>query len=119
MINIEDFKKIEIKIGKIVSAEKVEGSDKLLKLSVDFGPSSAKASEGEGRNIRQVISGIARAYPDPSVLVGKEASFVSNLEPREIMGLQSQAMIMAATGTDDLPVILTPEKDVPPGSAVR
>lgn len=109
MINIEDFGKVEIKIGKIISAEKLEGSEKLLKLSVDFGEESP----------RQVVSGIAKAYPEPEILVGREASFVTNLEPRKIMGLESQAMIMAASNSDELPVILTPEKEVPPGSSIR
>ncbi len=108
MINIEDFVRVEIKIGKIISAEKVEGSEKLLKLSVDF----AEASP------RQVISGIAKSYPEPEVLVGRSASFVTNLEPRKIMDLESQAMIMAADN-DGMPVILTPEKEVSPGSSVK
>ena len=108
MISIDDFKKCEIKIGKILSAEKLEKSDKLLKLSVDFGEEAP----------RQVISGIAKSYPDPSILAGKEASFVTNLEPREIMGLESQAMIMAADGASG-PIILTPIEEVPPGSPIK
>ena len=108
MINIEDFGKVEIKIGKIISAEKLADSDKLLKLSVDFGEESP----------RQVISGIAKSYPEPEVLVGKETSFVTNLEPRTIRGEVSQAMIMAADNMG-MPVILTPIEDVPPGSTVK
>ena len=108
MINIDDFAKVEIKIGKIVSAERVEGSDKLLKLSVEFGE----------ENPRQVISGIAKSFPDPSDLVGREASFITNLEPRTIMGLESQAMIMAAS-SESGPVILTPLTEVSPGSSVK
>jgi methionyl-tRNA synthetase len=87
MITFDDFAKVEITIGKILSAIPVEGSEKLLKLSVDFGE----------ENPRQVISGIAKWHPDPSILVGKKTPFVTNLEPRMIMGLESQAMILAAS----------------------
>ena len=108
MISIDDFKKCEVKIGKIISAERIDGSEKLLRLTVDFGEESH----------RQVISGIAKSYPDPSTLAGKEAAFLTNLEPRNILGLESQAMIMAADN-QGLPVILTPLEEVPPGSAVK
>jgi methionyl-tRNA synthetase len=86
MISIEDFKKIEVKIGEVTAAEKVEGADKLLKLIVDF---------GEGTP-RQVVSGIA-LHIAPEQLVGKKFPFAVNLEPRTIRGLESQAMILAAS----------------------
>lgn len=86
-ISIDDFKKIEMRIGKILSVGRVEGSEKLLKLSVDFAEELP----------RQVISGIAKYFPDTQVLVGKKCAFVTNLEEREIMGLISQAMIVAAS----------------------
>jgi len=85
MITFNDFQKIEIKVGGILSAEKVGGSEKLLKLSVDFGEEAP----------RQVISGIAKTFMDQQILVGKQFLFVTNLEPRKIMGLESQAMILA------------------------
>lgn len=106
MINIDDFKKVEIKVGKILSAQKLENSDKLLKLSVDFGEESP----------RQILSGIAEFY-DPAALVGKEAAFVTNLEPRVLRGETSNGMILAADGGK--PVILAPMEDVPPGSPVK
>ena len=84
MITIDDFKKVEITVGEIRSAERVPDTDKLLKLEVDFGADK-----------RQVISGIAEYFSDPSVLVGKHCPFVTNLEPRTIRGLESQAMILA------------------------
>ena len=87
-INIEDFAKVEITVGEILSAEPIEGSDKLLKLKVSFGPL------GE----RQVLSGLAKYFPDPQVLVGKCVPFATNLAPRMMMGLESQAMILAAGG---------------------
>jgi len=90
MITIDDFAKIEMRVGKILSVEKVENTDKLLKLSVDFGELGS----------RQVISGIALYMPDSQVLVGKHVGFVFNLEPRTIRGLESQAMILAAGGLE-------------------
>lgn len=107
MISIDDFKKVEIRAGKVLSAEKVEGSEKLLKLAVDF---------AEERP-RQVISGIAK-FISPEDLTGTICAFVTNLEPREIMGLKSEAMIMAVSG-DNFFSLLTLSKDVPAGGIVR
>ena len=104
-ITIDDVHKVEIKIGKILSAEKVEGADKLLKLSVDF----AEAKP------RQVLSGIALHYPDPSILVGASHPFVTNLQPRMIRGFESQAMIFAALSGDKL-ALMNPTVEVPPGT---
>ncbi len=107
MINIDDFKKCEIRVGKVLSAEKVEGSEKLVKMIFDLG--------GEQR---QIIGGIGLSYPDPSVLVGKLIPVVANLEPRKLMGLESQGMVLAADN-DGTPVILTTDSEVPPGSVVK
>ncbi len=87
-ISYEDFKKVEIKIGKILSAEKIEKSEKLLKLSVDF-------AEGAPR---QIVSGIAKYFPEVEKLVGKKVAFVTNLEPKPLMGLESNGMILAVGG---------------------
>ncbi|MBY0472997.1 hypothetical protein K2Q00_01770 [Patescibacteria group bacterium] len=106
-ISIDDFKKVEIRVGEIVSVERVEGSEKLLKLKVNFGEA------GE----RQVLSGIAAYFPDEQVLVGKRYPFVTNLAPRKMMGMESQAMIMA-TGGGDQPLCLFPS-EAAPGSIVR
>jgi len=107
MINIEDFAKVEVRIGKIISAEKVEGSEKLLKLSVDLGEASP----------RQILSGIAKAVPEPESLVGKMVPIVSNLEPRQMMGMESQGMMLCAD--NGVPVLLHPASEVPPGSIVK
>ncbi|MFH0804308.1 MAG: hypothetical protein V1896_01775 [Candidatus Zambryskibacteria bacterium] len=107
MITIDDFKKVEIRAGKILSAEPVEGSEKLLKLSVDF-------NEG---NPRQVISGIAK-YISPEKLTGTTCAFVTNLEPRNIMGLESQAMILAFSGDEFFSLLKVPET-VLPGTLVK
>ena len=91
MITIDDFKKVEITVGEIISAERVSGSDKLLKLSVNFNEAAP----------RQVLSGIAAYFPEPSALVGKRYPFVTNLVPRTMMGLESQAMILATGGGEE------------------
>lgn len=109
MISIDDFKKTEIRIGLITAAEKVVDADKLLKLSVDFG------EEKE----RQIISGIALYFPDPSVLVGVKCPFVTNLEPRVIRGLESQGMIMAANSGEGFFTLLNAHPDTPPGLLVK
>ncbi len=108
IIKIEDLIKLDLRIGKIATAVKVEGSEKLLKLEVDFGVEIGQ---------RQIISGIAKSY-EPDFMIGKEALFIINLEPREIMGLSSNGMILCAT-LDNLPIILQPEKDVLPGTQIK
>ena len=98
-INYDDFKKIEMKVGKILSAEVVPGSLKLYKLSVDF-------LEGEPR---QIVSGIAHYFPDSQKLLGKKVAFVTNLEPRPLMGLLSSGMILAVKSDDRLALMEVPE----------
>ncbi len=107
MINLEDFKKLDIRVALIEQAEKVEGSDKLLRLSVD---------DGEGE--RQILSGIAQYY-SPEDLIGRRVVIMANLEPREIMGLESKGMLLAADDEEMGPVLLMPEKDVRAGSSVK
>jgi methionyl-tRNA synthetase len=112
-ITFEDFQKLNIKIGKVLVAEKIENSDKLLKLQVDFG-----VSEDTGKTtILQIVSGIAEFYT-PESLIGKEFPFVVNLEPRVLRGVESQGMIMAAKDGDQA-VLLSPDKEIPPGSIVK
>jgi methionine--tRNA ligase beta chain len=106
-ISIDDFKKVEIKVGEITSAERIEGSEKLLKLKVNFGTEE-----------RQVLSGIAAFFADPNMLVGKRCLFVTNLAPRMMMGLESQAMIMATGGEEGNPFTLF-ESNANPGSMVH
>jgi methionyl-tRNA synthetase len=86
-ISIDEFKKVEIRVGEIRSAEKVLDADKLLRLMVSFGDEE-----------RQVVSGIAAYFPNPTDLIGKCCLFVTNLEYRTIRGFESQAMIMATGG---------------------
>ena len=109
MINIEDFKKIDIVVGKILSAEKIPETDKLLKLSVDLGETMP----------RQIVSGISLYFPDCSVLVGKKCMFVGNLEPRVIRGIESQGMIFAISTEDDKFSLFEPSVDMPIGTKAR
>lgn len=107
MISIDDFAKLEIKIGTVISAEKIPEADKLLKLVFDVG--------GEQR---QIMSGIAEFFPDPSVLVGMQMPVLVNLEPRKLRGYESQGMIMAIDRGEGI-ALLKPEIEVPAGSKVR
>lgn len=108
MITFDDFSKIEIKIGKVINAEKVPETDKLLKLEVDF---------GEAEN-RVIVSGIAHAISAEDI-INKEMPFVVNLEPRTIKGIESNGMIMVAIDEMDNPVLLNPTQEILPGSVVR
>ena len=110
MITIDDFGKIEIKAGKIMSIETIEGSDKLLKLQVNFGDVGDK----------QVISGIRKHFENEQEIVGTTCAFITNLEPREIMGLKSEAMILASSGEkDDEKYFSLLEMKCPPGSKIK
>jgi len=121
MINFDEFKKIEIRVGKILSAEKVPETDKLLRLMVDLGPSYVETPEGkeEKRDIRQIISGISGYFPDCSVLVGRKSMFVANLETRVIKGLESQGMIFAVSTDDGAFSLLSPEDNIPVGTVAK
>lgn len=109
MISFEDFKKVEMTVGKILSAEKIPDTDKLLKLSVDF----------KEETPRQIVSGISLYFPDPSVLVGKKCMFVSNLEPRTIRGYESNGMIVALSTEDGKFSLLEPSDSIPEGTRAR
>jgi len=112
MINFDEFQKIELKVAKVISAEKVEGSEKLLKLQVDLG-----LSTGSGQEKRQIVAGIAQFYK-PEDLTGKEIVIVANLEPRTVFGLESNGMLLAADDSGR-PVLLILDKEVPPGTRIR
>lgn len=105
MITFDDFKKLDLRVAKILQAEKVDGSDKLLKLQVDLGDEK-----------RQLVSGIARFY-QPEDLIGKQIIIIANLEPRIIFGMESQGMLLAAG--DNEAILLQPDKEVAPGTMVH
>ena len=108
MINIDDFKKTEITVGEIKNVEEIEGSEKLLKLTVDFGEELP----------RTVLSGIKKYFIDPQILVGVKCPFVTNLEPRPLMGMISEAMILAVS-TDSAFSLLKVGEEIPVGTKVK
>lgn len=108
MINIDDFAKLDIRIGEIKSAEKVEGSDKLLVFKVDLGEEQA----------RQIVSGVAGYFSDPQELVGRQVPVVANLEPRTIRGVESQGMILYVSD-DEIFTTLNPGQKIKNGSLVK
>ena len=109
MITIDEFSKIEVKIGTVRSAERVPETDKLLRLVVDF---------AEDAGPRQIISGIATYVPEPESLVDRQLAFVTNLEPRTIRGLESNGMLFAV-GSGESFAFLTPDKEVPSGTSAH
>ena len=109
MVNIEEFKKIDMMVGKILSAEKIPDTDKLLKLSVDLGEEKP----------RQIVSGIALYFPNLNDLVGKKCMFVANLEPRIIRGIESQGMVLAVSTEDNKFSLLEPEDEIPTGARAK
>jgi len=107
-ITIEDFAKIDLRVGQVKSAERIQGADKLLKLVVDMGD-----------EVRQVLAGIALAYA-PDDLIGRKVVIVANLAPRKMRGLESNGMLLAASaGADGLPVLCTFAENIPPGAKVK
>ncbi len=108
-ISLEEFSKIEVKVGTVRSAERVPDTDKLLRLVVDF---------GEEAGPRQIVSGIVAYVPDPAALVGKQLPFVTNLEPRTLRGLESNGMLFAV-GSGETFAFLSPDRLVPPGTSAH
>jgi methionyl-tRNA synthetase len=107
-ITIDDFAKVELRVGVIKSAERIQGADKLLKILVDIGD-----------EVRQVLAGVAMAYA-PEDLPGRKVVVVTNLAPRKMRGLESNGMLLAASaGPDGKPVLCTFAEDVPSGSKVK
>ena len=105
-ISFEDFKKLDIRVGKIVGAEKIEGTENLLRLIVDF-----------KNEKRQTVSGIAKWYK-PEELKGKKYVFILNIEKKKFFGVESQCMILAAEDDKGNVVLIKPEKDVEEGSRI-
>jgi methionyl-tRNA synthetase len=106
-IGIEDFAKVELRVGQVKVAEKVKGADKLLRLEVDL-----------GTEVRQVVAGIAEAYA-PETLIGRKVVIVANLAPRKLRGLESNGMIVAATAEGGKPVLCGFLEDVPVGTRLK
>jgi len=106
IIDFEDFLKLDLRIGKVVAAEKIKKSNKLLKLSVDL-----------GSEVRTILSGIAKHYSAEEML-GKQVQVVANLAPRQLMGIDSEGMVLMVEGADGNLSLVNPEKEVSNGSTV-
>src|SRR5260370_34754631 len=108
VINIDDFAKVDLRVGVVLSAERVKGSDKLLHLAVDIGEPQP----------RSIVAGIAEAYK-PEPLVGRKIVIVANLAPRKLRGIESQGMIVAASLDAGKPVLAGFLEDVPVGARLK
>lgn len=108
MITIDDFAKVEIRVGKVTRAENMEKSEKLIRLTVDFG-----ADE-----IRTIFTGVRPFGYEPEDFADKQFLFVTNLEPKRMMNEDSQGMILAVDGEEDKPIFVSAEK-MPLGAKIR
>jgi len=106
LITIQEFEKIQLKAGKVLSAERVPKSEKLVKLQVDL-----------GREQRQIVAGIGKKYK-PENLVGQTVVVVTNLKPAKLMGIESQGMVLAA-GDEEVKSLATFLEEVDPGTKVK
>ena len=106
MVNYEQFSEIELRIATVLAGERLEGSDKLLRLQVSLGEEE-----------RQIIAGIGKKYA-PEGLIGRQIIVVVNLEPRTLMGMESRGMLLAADSADG-PVILIPQQEVASGTKIK
>lgn len=106
MISFDEFQKIDLRVGEIIKVEKIKNSEKLLKLIVDL-----------GKEKKQIVAGIGKEYSEKE-LIGKKIVILVNLEPKKLMGIESEGMLLAAD-LNGKPIILIPEKEVPPGIKVR
>jgi len=105
-ISYEDFKRLDLRVAKILEAERVENSEKLIKLQIDLGEEK-----------RQIIAGIGHFY-NPEDLINKQIVLVCNLEPKALMGLESQGMLLAASNKDQISLLI-PDQEIPAGSVVK
>lgn len=106
-IDITEFKRVEMRVGRVVKAERVPATDRLIRLEVDFG------------NMRkQAITGLGHLY-DPQHFEGKLYVFVTNLKPRRVRGLSSECMILAAMTSEEKIIPITPESEIEPGAGVQ
>lgn len=113
-INYDHFKTVDLRTAKILSAERVAGSEKLIRLELEAGDKN-----DAGENVRrQIVAGIGTAY-EPESLVGQSIVIVANLEPRALMGVESNGMLLAARDADGKPKILSVDPSVPGGTSVN
>ena len=110
-IQYDDFAKLDIRIGHVVAAEPIEGADKLIKCTIDFGDAPA------GVGTRTIVSGI-KEWKTPEELVGKKLPYIVNLAPRMLRGVESQGMLLAASDESGV-VLLQPERDMAAGAKLK
>lgn len=107
METFDDFMKLDIRVGTVLECVKVPKADKLLQFRID-----------DGLEKRTIVSGIAQHYK-PEELVGKQVCFIANLAPRKLKGIVSEGMILSAENFDGKLAVITPGKEVKPGSEVK
>ena len=105
-ISYEDFSKLDLKVAKILEVEKVENTERLLRIQIDLGSEK-----------RQLVAGLAKAY-SPEEMVGKHIVVVANLEPAVIRGVESKGMLLAASSEDNISLLIL-DRDIEPGSKVK
>jgi len=105
-ISYEDFKRLDLRVAKIIEAERVENSEKLIRLQIDLGEEK-----------RQIVAGIGKFY-NPEDLINKQIVVVANLEPRKLMGEESQGMLLAASNEDQISLLI-PDQEIPTGAIVK
>jgi len=135
MPTIDDFMKFEFKVAKIVDAQDHPNADKLLVLKIDVGeievvdggsrpasteevPIESMESHVPCPKYKQIVAGIKKAYSKEE-LIGKHIVVINNLEPATLRGVESNGMLLAATGSDGMPILISPEKPVEPGAKVK
>jgi methionyl-tRNA synthetase len=106
-VTIDEFQKADLRVANILEAERVEGSEKLVRLQIELGEEK-----------RQLVAGIGRVYT-PEDLVGKQIVMVANLDPRKLMGIESNGMLLAASDEDGNPILLTLDKHVYSGAKIK
>ena len=105
-ISYEDFKRLDLRVAKIIEVERVENSEKLIRLQIDLGEEK-----------RQIVAGIGKFY-NPEDLINKQIVVVANLEPRKLMGEESQGMLLAASNEDQISLLI-PDQEIPTGAIVK
>ncbi|RJQ28568.1 methionine--tRNA ligase subunit beta [Candidatus Parcubacteria bacterium] len=106
-MTLEEFQKADLRIARVLSADRLGGSEKLVKLRVTLGEEE-----------RQIVAGVGKAYA-PDELVGKEIVIIANLDPRKLMGEESNGMLLAASDENGEPVLLGLDREVAPGTKIR
>lgn len=118
-VSLADFKKLDLRVGRVIEAERLAGSEKLVQLTVSLGRyGDPDAAENVEEVTRTLVAGLGQDYVVES-LPGRQIVVVANLEPKVLLGVESQGMLLAAEDEKGRPVLLALEREVPEGAAVR